>query len=193
MRATFLAIIAAFALFACGHSKAKPAGPPPPSGPVTEAAIVGYFQQAFPDAIAASTIQLDWGSAGVSAEVIEELGILGIDDMGEVAALVPADFATKGLETIKANGGSTNVAGLMRDLMIIHDARGYFEKAWRNNWAANGPSDFPLPLAYGVDFKVIADLGVFEGGGDDGYDEGDDGSDSGEGDDEGGDDDDGGW
>ena len=193
MRATFLAIIAAFALFACGHPKAKPAGPPPPSGPVTEAAIVGYFQQAFPDAIAASTIQLDWGSAGVADEVIEELGLLGIDDMGEVAALVPADFATKGLETIKANGGSTNVAGLMRDLMIIRDARGYFEKAWRNNWAANGPSDFPLPLAYGVDFKVIADLGVFEGGGDDGYDEGDDGSDSGEGDDEGGDDDDGGW
>jgi len=76
-----------------GVSAARATGPPPPSGPVTEAAIVGYFQQAFPDAIAASTIQLDWGSAGVSAEVIEELGILGIDDMGEVAALVPADFA----------------------------------------------------------------------------------------------------
>lgn len=191
MRASFLAVIAAFALFACGHSTAKPAVPPPPPVPVTEAALAGYFQQAFPDAVAAGTIQLDWGSVGVSAEVIEELGILGVDDMGEVEALVPADFATKGLETIKANGGSTNVAGLLRDLMIIHDARGYFEKAWRNNWAANGPSDFPLPLAYGVDFKVIADLGVFEGGGDDGYDEGDDGSDSGDGDDD--DDDDSGW
>lgn len=190
MRATFLAVIAALALVACGHSKPKPAGPPPPSGPVTEAALAGYFQQAFPDAVAAGTIQLDWGSAGVSTEVIEELGILGVDDMGEVAALVPADFATKGLETIKANGGSTNVAGLMRDLMIIHDVRGYFEKAWRNNWATTGPGDFPLPLAYGVDFQVIADLGVFEGGGDDGYDEGDDGSDSGDGE---GDDDDGGW
>ena len=194
MRASILAVIAALALVACGHSTAKPAGPPPPSGPVTEAAIAGYFQQAFPDEVAAGTIALDWGSAGVSAEVIEELGILGIDDMGEVAALVPADFKTKGVDTIKANGGSTNVAGLLRDLMIIRDARGYFEKAWRNNWATTGPSDFPLPLAYGVDFKVVVDLGVFEGGGDDGYDEGDDGSDSADDDDEGGgDDDDGGW
>ncbi len=196
MRASFLAAIAALALLACGHSTAKPAGPPPPSGPVTEAALAGYFQQAFPDAVAAGTIQLDWGSVGVSAEVIEELGILGVDDMGEVAALVPADFATKGLDAIKANDGSTNVAGLLRDLMIIHDVRGYFEKAWRNNWATNGPGDFPLPVAYGVDFKAIADLGVFEGGGDDGYDAGDDGSDSGDGDgeDDGGDDDDdGGW
>lgn len=185
MRASIIAIIAAVALVACGHSKAKPAGPPPPSGPVTEASLEGYFRQTFPAAVAAGTITIDWGSEGVSTEVIEELGLMGIDDLGEVAALVPADFTTKGLDTITANGGSTNVAGLLRDLMIIHDVRGYFSKAWRNKWVASGPGDFPLPVAYGVDFNAIADLGVFEGGGDDGYDEGDDGSDSGEGDDDG--------
>ncbi|MBL8627623.1 MAG: hypothetical protein JNK64_40435 [Myxococcales bacterium] len=196
MRASFLAVIAALALLACGHPAAKPAGPPPPSGPVTEAAIVGYLQQSFPAAVAEGTLKLDWGSPDVPAEVVDELAIMGIDDMGEVAALVPADFATKGLDAIKAEGG-TNAAGLMRDLMIIHDVRGYFEKAWRNHWSANGPEDFPLPVAYGVDFQVIADLGVFDGGGE-GYDEGDDGSDSADGDDDdgdddGGDDDDGGW
>jgi hypothetical protein len=170
MRATFLAIIAAFALFACGHPKAKPAGPPPPSGPVTEAAIVGYFQQAFPDAIAASTIQLDWGSAGVADEVIEELGLLGIDDMTEVGTLLPFDFKTKGIEALAADGdGTTNLAGMLRDLMVMKDARLYFETAWQNHYSMNGPSDFPVPAAYGVDLKVIADLGVFYG--DDGYDE----------------------
>ncbi len=184
MRATILAVLATLALVACGHSPAKPAGPPPPSGPVTESAINGYVAQAFPDAVAAGTIKLDWGSAGVSDEVIAELGIMGIDDMGEVVALVPADFKTKGLDAVAADGGSTNVAGLLRDLMIIRDARGYFEKAWRSNWATSGPQDFPLPLAYGVDFAVIADLGVFGDGGGEGYDAGDDGSDSADGDDD---------
>lgn len=179
MRLHFLLALFAVALLACGSSTKAPAGPPPPSGPVTADALAAYVQAAFPEAVADGTIKIDWGSAGVSDQVIEELGLLGIHDMREVAALVPADFGTKGLAAIRgAAEPSTNVAGLMRDLMIIKDIRAYFSTAWRDNWTANGPEDFPLPQAYGVDFSVAAELGVFDPSGmnddmgDDDYDGG---------------------
>jgi hypothetical protein len=172
MRASVVAVIAAFALLACGPASPKPAPPPPPppaapAAAVTEEAIAAFVEQALPDAIAAGTIAIDWGSSGGSVEVIEELALVGIDDMAEVAALLPADFAAKGVAALVDAGDTTNVTGLMRDLMIIRDARAYFTKAWRNHWVASGPEEFPVPVAYGVDFAALADLHVFgDSGGD---------------------------
>lgn len=167
MRATFLAVIAALALLACGHAKPSPAAPPPPPVPVTEAAIEAFIARALPDAIAAGTVAIDWGAVGGSAEVIEELGLLGIDAMSEVEALMPPDFATKGIAALVDAADTTNVTGLMRDLMIIHDARAYFTTAWRNRWVAAGPDEVPVPVAYGVDFTALADLHVFTSDGED--------------------------
>jgi hypothetical protein len=169
MRSLFLVLTLALALVACGGKKSGPITPklPAPTGPITEAALTAYFQARFPAAVADGTLQLDFGSGGVAQDVAEELRILGIDDMAGVAALVPNDFETKGFGAIKASAGpTTTIAGLMRDLMIMHDTRGYFEKAWRNGWVTSGPQDFPAPAAYGVDFSIMEELGVFSGDGD---------------------------
>ena len=95
--------------------------------------------------------------------MIEELHLIGIDDMGGIAALVPADFATRGFGAIRrSQAPTTTVAGVLRDLMIMHDPRAYFENAWRHGWVTTGPHDFPAPAVYGVDFDILRDLGVFE-------------------------------
>jgi hypothetical protein len=170
MRSLFIVLTLALALVACSGKKSSPTTPtvPTPHGPVTEKAMLDYFQARFPKAVAEGTLVLDFGSTGVANDVTSELHILGIDDMSGVAALVPNDFDTKGFNAIKASSGpTTTVAGLMRDLMIMHDTRGYFEKAWRNGWVTSGPQDFPAPAAYGVDFSIMEELGVFTGEGDD--------------------------
>jgi hypothetical protein len=171
MRSLLLAITLAlsFALGACGNGKQASTTPRAPqvSGPISDTAMLSFFQARFPAQVADGSLVLDFGSEGVSNDVQEELRILGITDMKGVAALVPADFETKGFGAIKASGApSTTVAGLMRDLMIMHDTRGYFTKAWRNTWVTSGPEDFPAPAAYGVDFQIMHELGVFgaEGG-----------------------------
>ena len=165
-----------FGLGACGPTAARPtsalanrpavaATSPAPrrGGPITAEALTAFVMARFPAAVADGSLVLDFGSGGVSDEVIEELHILGIDDMGGVAALVPADFERKGFDAIRASPAPTStVAGLMRDLMVMHDPRGYFAKAWRHGWVTTGPQDFPAPVAYGVDFDVVRDLGVFE-------------------------------
>lgn len=163
-----LVLILALALVAC---TGKPSSTTPklavPHGPVTADALTAYFSAALPKAVADKVLVLDFGSGGVADEVIKELAIMGADDMSEVAALLPADFATKGIPAIQASEApSTTVAGLLRDLMIMKDTRGYFTKAWNNGWVTSGPQDFPAPAVYGVDFGIMRELGVF--GGDDG-------------------------
>ncbi len=175
--ARLLVLIVGLGLGACGPTAThptsalanRPAGvatqpAPRRGGLITAEALSAYVAARFPAAVADGTLVLDFGSGGgVGDDVIEELHILGIDDMAGVAALVPADFERKGFAAIRASQAPTStVAGLMRDLMVMHDPRGYFEKAWRHGWVTTGPQDFPAPIAYGVDFDVVRDLGVFE-------------------------------
>lgn len=158
-----------------------PAGPPLPKvteAPLTSDSLLVFMKERFPGQIDDGTLILDFGSVGVDKEVITELSLLGITTTGQLNQIVPVDFDTKGFGAIKASPSPTsNVAGLMRDIMIIHDAKAYVTKAWRNGWVANGPEDFPAPAAYGVDLSILESGGVYDEGS---YDEGE-----GEGDDEG--------
>lgn len=156
--------ILALALVACSGKSSTTTTPkaPVPHGPVTADALTAYFGTAFPKAVADKVLVLDFGSAGVADDVIKELALMGAADMGGVAAMVPSDFATKGFDAIKASAApTTTIAGLLRDLMIIKDTRGYFTKAWNNGWVTEGPQDFPAPAVYGVDFGIMKELGVF--------------------------------
>ena len=156
------------ALAACGPKAKGPVAPTSPypaatPGPVTEAALAEYFQAALPEAFAAGTISADFGSADVGAEVIGELALMGIDDMTEVGTLLPFDFKTKGIEALAADDdGTTNLAGMLRDLIVMKDAALYFKTAWQNHYSISSPADFPVPAAYGVDlgaFDVYDDVG----------------------------------
>lgn len=169
MRRLFLVVL--LALAACG----KPSGSTTPSNqydrePLTKDSLVAFVATRFPAEVKAGTLKLDFGS-GVEKEVLEELHLMGIDTVGQFAAIVPADYEQRGLPTAP----TTNVAGMTRDLMIIHDTRGYFQKAWRDSWSAS-PEDFPAPEAYGVDMQVLRELGVFDehGDGDEGMEDGGD-------------------
>jgi hypothetical protein len=156
---------------ACSHksSPTTPSNQPPAvvDAPITGDSMIAFAQQRFPAAVAAETLKLEFGSASTENEIAEELSIMGITTTAQLAAIVPPDYQTKGFDAMAAAGASTtNLAALMRDLMIIHDVRGYFTNAWRNKWSASR-DDFPAPAAYGVDLGVMEELGVFEDGGGD--------------------------
>ncbi len=137
---------------------------PVPHGPITAEAMKAYFVARFPAAVEDGTVKLDFGNGDVADDVLRELAALGIDDMSEVAAMVPIDLETRGFAALTASGApSTNLAGLMRDLMIMHDTRRYFTDAWHHGWITTGPEDFPIPAAYGVDFDLMRRLGVWSG------------------------------
>ncbi|HVV85683.1 MAG TPA: hypothetical protein VHE35_21640 [Kofleriaceae bacterium] len=175
MRAAAVALAVVVALLACNHARPRPAAVlsnrassgarttfAVPRGPVTARALTAFFRRRFPAAVADGTLTIESDDGSIADEVIEELRIVGIRDMSEVPSLVPDDFERRGLGAIKASPTpSENLTGLLRDLMIIRDARGYFGKAWRHAWAATGAGDFPAPLAYGLDLGILREYGVF--------------------------------
>ena len=170
---------------ACTKSSGPTTPAPPPGPTITEAplttpSLLAYMKERFPAQVKDGSLILEFGSPGVDQDVLKELAILGVETTGQLHAIVPADFETKGWGAIKATASPTsNVAGLMRDIMIIHDPKAYVEKAWNNGWSASGPEDFPAPIAYGVDMAILEAGGVFgdagygEDEGDESYDEGD--------------------
>jgi|GEM_PF-2917287 len=189
MRRFAIAVVVTLAA-ACGKPSASSSTTPSntavaiTAAPITSESLVTFTKERFPAAVADQTIALDFGSPGMDATIVEELGLLGITTTTQLDAAIPADYASKGIAALKASDApTTNIAGLLRDVMIIHDPVRYFETAWRDSWSANGPEDFPVPAAYGVDFEIMESRGVFGGmegsdddleggGGEDGGEEG---------------------
>lgn len=171
MHRLLIVLVALFSFSACASSSAAPATPSvetwPASAhvtdePLSEASLTNTVARLFPDEIEKKTITLDYGSGGVSDDVLEELRILGITTTAQLVTIIPADYRTKGIGALAASADPTvNIAGLLRDLLIIHDAEGYVTKAWRNTWSASGPQDFPAPAAYGVDLSILQRAGVY--------------------------------
>lgn len=152
-----------------------PAGPKVTEAPLAKESLVTFMNERFPQAITDGILILEWGSDDMDKEVVTELGMMGVKTTTQLNAIIPPDYQTKGMNAVKASSDpTTNITGLMRDIMIIHDAKKYVGEVWRNSWSASGPEDFPAPIAYGVDMKILEEGGVFGGGDGEGedYDEG---------------------
>jgi hypothetical protein len=93
-----------------------------------------------------------------AAELIEELSCVHINTLADLAALVPPDFERRGVPVLaELKAPAANTLSLLRDLMVIKDARHYFRNCWRSHFSA-GANEFPLPNAYGVSQQLLAEL-----------------------------------
>lgn len=163
-----LVVALAIALTACGgkgastSSTARPKPAVVEAAPLTRDTLEAYLRNRFPLEVAAGTLRLDFVSDDLANTVLEELGLMGITTTAQFAAIVPKDFDTRGFDAIaRSNDPESNIIGLVRDLMIMHDVDRYHATAWRDTWSANGPQDFPAPVEYGV---PRAKLRLFGGG-----------------------------
>lgn len=80
------------------------------------------------------------------SEIISELSIMGINKLKELDEIIPKDYEAKSLE-FKC---FENVVGNLRNIMIIYNAKEYFEKAWREAWYDLTPECITLLREYGV-------------------------------------------
>jgi len=77
---------------------------------------------------------------------------MGITTLAQLDEIVPKDL----LDSEVKYGGyeeNNNFLGILRDIMIIYDAKKYYENAWRNSW--HGILFNELLNKYGV---PVADL-----------------------------------
>ncbi|MDH5449066.1 MAG: hypothetical protein OEX01_08730, partial [Candidatus Bathyarchaeota archaeon] len=85
------------------------------------------------------------------AETISEINNMGIKTLQGLEQIIPKDFIEIRNNTIPENSvGWSNFTSLIIDLLIIHNADAYFEKAWQMHWHGLAESDVKLYTHYGV-------------------------------------------
>ena len=147
--------------------------PPPPAQPSASASSPGwegtatqltaqsvedFLRQRFEPLVKSGMLELSYPSEGSDDELLEELACFRLTSTADLAALVPSDFERRGVPVLaELPAPAANTLSLLRDLMIIKDARHYFRKCWRAHFTA-GPNEFPLPNAYGVSQQLLTEL-----------------------------------
>jgi len=97
------------------------------------------------------SIHIDLG--GKDAEIINELEKFGIHSLYELDKIIPADFFSK-VNELKKYGA--NLTMLLRQIMIIHDSKKFFEKSWGGVWGGlDRNSKKCLYQAYNIDIDSL--------------------------------------
>jgi hypothetical protein len=138
---------------------APPEAPTGPGfhGPITEESLAAMMRERFADQLAAGTFTADF--SGTTADLLAELDARGIRDLGALARLIPRDYVQRAEHAFSADNPA-NIPGVLRDVMIIHDARRYFHDAWKNHWQSLSTNDAQMYRTYRVDLDVLVDAGV---------------------------------
>jgi hypothetical protein len=146
------------------ENTAEPAGRPGlPSGDVTSDSLKALIKARFPAQVASGAIELDLGPGdSVAAEILDEVDAMGVESLEQLGAWIPEDYETRASHVFSGEFGTTNVAGLVRDFLMIHDVRRYFAQAYQDHWQQATPDTVRTLEAYGVDLAPLREKGLLD-------------------------------
>jgi ppGpp synthetase/RelA/SpoT-type nucleotidyltranferase len=123
--------------------------------PIDSTSLATYLKQKFRVLIKQGIVEPSF--KGIDSVIIDELQIMGIYDLAKLDTIIPTDYVKKlaKYNTYSVERG-TNFLGIVRDILIICDARTYFEKAWRNMWDGIDRSAAILYRSYDVEIDKYA-------------------------------------
>lgn len=116
---------------------------------INTASLKEYLSSKFSKVIEQGSLRVDFGDH--DKLIVEELQLFGISKLQQLDNIIPEDLKDNMLSLVEWN----NFAGLIRDILIINDAKKYFENSWRNHWQFLGNHCLPLFNKYNVDFTYL--------------------------------------
>jgi ppGpp synthetase/RelA/SpoT-type nucleotidyltranferase len=87
--------------------------------------------------------------------LIGELRSMGVVTLEQLEKIVPHNFTE--IELKFTRGGGNNFCGLLRHIMMIHDADQYFRVAWKGHWTAADATLVQRLKEFGIDFAPYAE------------------------------------
>jgi hypothetical protein len=126
-------------------------------GLITEQSLAAFLSRRFSRQLADGTFVADY--SGTTEDLLDELRTMGIRDLADLAAMIPPDFEIGGAGEFILEDPA-NIPGLVRDFMMIHDARRYFGLAWKNRWHSILPANVSALKNYVSDFRPFYDAKV---------------------------------
>jgi putative GTP pyrophosphokinase len=119
---------------------------------INTASLKEYLSDKFDKLIKEGLLRTEFGER--AKLIVDEVQLFGISKLYQLDNIIPEDLQDKMLSLQEW----TNFAGLIRDILIINDAKKYFEVCWRNNWRfsiSEGEDSFALYKEYGIDVKYL--------------------------------------
>ena len=113
-----------------------------------------YLSAKFERLIEEGLLRKDFGDD--AKLVVEELKLFGILRLYELDRIIPGDFQDNIRSILKLQlHPKLNLTSLIRNVLIINDAKRYFEVSWRNNWHFMKKSHKKLLNKYNVDVVYV--------------------------------------
>ncbi len=126
--------------------------------PIDSTSLAAFLKRRFGTLIDEGVIQPTFNNT--DKELVEELREMGIRTLKGLNAMISPKFE----EAERRAAPGDNLTGLVRNIMIIHDADGYFRKAWKRHWDNISPEDVELYREFGIDVtKYARELDIYIG------------------------------
>ncbi|WP_338786288.1 hypothetical protein [Metabacillus sp. FJAT-53654] len=116
--------------------------------------LMAYVQNKFSIPIAKKMIKPTFMKS--EKNVIDELGQMGINTLNDLDNIIDKIVETKKVSIDEIVIDSSNLLGLFRNIMIIHDPEKYFENAWQGKWSGIDHDDIEYFGKFGLDYLKIA-------------------------------------
>jgi hypothetical protein len=126
---------------------------------VSAASVQALLEHRFARQLADHTFVSDWN--GTEADVLTELAAMGWYSVEEIARAIPRDFDQRGASKFTLEEPA-NIPVLLRNVMIVSDAKRYFGSAWDNHWSGLAPGDRDVYDAYHLDLEPMRTAGVLD-------------------------------
>jgi ppGpp synthetase/RelA/SpoT-type nucleotidyltranferase len=119
---------------------------------INSTSLKEYYVYKFQKLHAKKLVDFDFSTEdSLAKEVIQELEDLNIITLDQLDNIIPDNYENFVID-LKTAG---NLAGLTREILMIHDAKAYFEEAWQKTWnGLHDPTD-KLLEKYDVDIGYI--------------------------------------
>lgn len=118
--------------------------------PINTTALREYLLSKFPE-LTPLPLSPRFATRRDAEEIVREMLGMGIDTLSKLDAIIPPDFSERAREHLEL----TTPSGIIRDLLIIHDANAYFRVTRRQHSQPIGPDSLALYSSYGLDAELI--------------------------------------
>lgn len=118
---------------------------------INTTSLTEYLSKRFDTLIEQDLLSPDFGSSEGGTKVVEELRLFGILKLNQLDEIIPKDYQDNLIKLHHLN----NFIGCIRDILIINNAKKYFELSWRNSWQVYDEDTLALWEKYNVDIDYL--------------------------------------
>lgn len=124
---------------------------------INTASLKEYLSNKFSKLIEDGLLATEFGKDDESAKlIVEEVQLFGISKLYQLDNIIPEDLQDSIRSILKLKlHPKLDFTSITRIILIINDAKRYFEVSWRNNWHFTKKSHIKLMNKYGVDVVYV--------------------------------------